>query len=186
MSEGFHLQEYGIDVEDVVRNAVPAVLYQEAMAYEKGAAIASSGALIVRSGDKTGRSPTDKRIVRHPDSEDDIWWGSVNVDVDENTFEINRERAVDFLNSLERLYVVDGFAGWNPDELPERARQDPPAEGHLGGRRRLRRAGAPPRAAVHRELQDVRRGEQRRDPQLRSAHHVARGSRKSPKWSRTC
>ncbi|MCB0186721.1 MAG: phosphoenolpyruvate carboxykinase (ATP), partial [Caldilineaceae bacterium] len=58
----------------------------------------------------------DKRIVRHHDSQDDIWWGAVNVAVDEHTFEINRERAIDYLNTREQLYVVDGFAGWDPNE----------------------------------------------------------------------
>jgi len=27
---------------------------------------------------------------------------------------INRERAKDYLNTRERLYVVDGYAGWDP------------------------------------------------------------------------
>lgn len=71
---------------------------------------------MVRSGEKTGRSPSDKRIVKHPDSEQDVWWGSVNVAVDEHTFEINRERAIDYLNTRQKLYVVDGFAGWDPKE----------------------------------------------------------------------
>ena len=48
----------------------------------------SSGALATLSGTKTGRSPRDKRIVREPDSEADIWWrqgdnGSPNYDMDE-------------------------------------------------------------------------------------------------------
>ena len=116
MSTSFTLQQYKIDVTNIVRNAMPAPLYQEAMAHEKGAAIADSGALMVRSGEKTGRSPGDKRIVEHHDSKDDIWWGSVNVAVDEHTFEINRERAIDYLNTRERLYVVDGFGGWDPNE----------------------------------------------------------------------
>ena len=30
------------------------------------------------------------------------------------TFAINRERAIDYLNTRERLYCVDGFAGWDP------------------------------------------------------------------------
>ena len=73
MSEVFNLQAYGIDTENIVRNAPPSVLYQEAFEHEEDAAIADSGALMVRSGEKTGRSPKDKRIVRHPDSENDIW-----------------------------------------------------------------------------------------------------------------
>ena len=31
------------------------------------------------------------------------------------TFVLNRERAVDYLNMLERLYVFDGYAGWDPE-----------------------------------------------------------------------
>jgi len=112
----FNLKQYGIDVTNIIRNAKPPVLYQEALEYEAEAAIADTGALMVRSGEKTGRSPKDKRIVEHPDTKDDIWWGSVNMPVDEHTFEINRERAIDYLNTLERIYVVDGYAGWDEDE----------------------------------------------------------------------
>ena len=32
----------------------------------------------------------------------------------EHTFEINRERAIDYLNTRENVYVFDGFAGWDP------------------------------------------------------------------------
>ena len=110
------LKQYDIDVSEIVRNAMPAMLYEEAMTYEAEAAIADSGALMVRSGEKTGRSPKDKRIVEHPNSKENIWWGSVNVAIDEHTFEINRERALDYLNTLSRLYVVDGYGGWDPEE----------------------------------------------------------------------
>ncbi len=114
MSE-IDLSEYGISPEEVVRNANPARLYEEAIRLDPSAAIADSGALTIRSGKKTGRSPADKRIVRHPESEDDIWWGPVNMEIDDHTFAINRERAQDYLNTRKRLYVVDGFAGWDPN-----------------------------------------------------------------------
>ena len=112
----FSLKQYNIDVTNIVRNAQPPVLYEEALLYETEAAIADSGALMVRSGEKTGRSPNDKRIVEHPDSKDNIWWGKVNVAVDDRTFAVNRERAIDYLNTLDKLYVVDGFGGWDPNE----------------------------------------------------------------------
>src|SRR5947209_7627208 len=32
----------------------------------------------------------------------------------ERVFRINHERAIDYLNTRERLYVFDGFAGWDP------------------------------------------------------------------------
>lgn len=34
--------------------------------------------------------------------------------MDERVFLINRERAIDYLNTHPRLYVFDGFAGWDP------------------------------------------------------------------------
>ncbi|KAJ6335404.1 hypothetical protein OIU78_012102, partial [Salix suchowensis] len=85
-------------------NLSPAELYEQAIKTEKGSFIASSGALATLSGAKTGRSPRDKRVVRDETTEDDLWWGkgSPNIEMDEHTFMVNRERAVDYLNSLDK------------------------------------------------------------------------------------
>lgn len=113
MGNSFTLSDVGITVENVVRNATTARLYEYAI-IDKDAAIAFSGALATRSGDKTGRSPKDKRIVEDPESVDDIWWGDVNMRLTERSFLINRQRARDYLNTRDRLFVMDGFAGWDP------------------------------------------------------------------------
>ena len=107
------LERYGIHVRQIIRNPSPALLYESALRHERGTAIAASGALVAMSGARTGRSPTDKRIVAEPATRDDVWWGEVNIELDEHTFEINRERAIDYLNTLELLYVIDGYAGWS-------------------------------------------------------------------------
>ena len=110
------LKQYGIDVDTYVHNAPPAVLYEQALEFDKKtSALADTGALIIYSGTKTGRSPKDKRIVEHPDSKDNIWWGEINIKVDDHTFLVNRERATDYLNTRQRLYILDGFAGWDPE-----------------------------------------------------------------------
>jgi phosphoenolpyruvate carboxykinase (ATP) len=108
------LRKHGITVEDIRRNLPPAKLYAEAIREDPNAAIADYGALIAYSGAKTGRSPKDKRVVKHPASEKDVWWGSVNVPIDDATFQINLERARDYLNTRKKLYCVDAFAGWDP------------------------------------------------------------------------
>jgi phosphoenolpyruvate carboxykinase (ATP) len=108
------LSAHGITVADVRRNLAPAELYAEALRIDARSAIADSGALIAYSGEKTGRSPKDKRIVRHPASEKDVWWGSVNLPINDDSFLINLERAKDYLNTREILYCVDAFAGWDP------------------------------------------------------------------------
>ena len=52
--------------------------------------------------------------MRHPDSQQDVWWGAVNHPIDEHTFLLNRQRAIDYLNTRDQVYVCDGFAGWDP------------------------------------------------------------------------
>ena len=125
--EYFSQAGFDMDRIQIKRNAPVALLYEDAIRNE-GAIISSSGALINFSGKKTGRSPKDKRIVYEETSKDDIWWGSVNIKMDErmfrsafiilyqlipttDTFEINRERAIDYLNTRDNVYVFDGYAG---------------------------------------------------------------------------
>lgn len=110
----FDLSGHGITVSCVLRNPPPATLYEEAIRHEPRSAISNTGALIAYSGEKTGRSPKDKRVVRHSESEKEVWWGPVNFPLEERSFQVNRERAVDYLNTKERLYCVDGYAGWDP------------------------------------------------------------------------
>ncbi|PKI42063.1 hypothetical protein CRG98_037516, partial [Punica granatum] len=85
-------------------NLSPAELYEQAIKDEKGSFITSSGALATLSGAKTGRSPRDKRVVKDDTTEAELWWGkgSPNIEMDEHTFLTNRERAVDYLNSLDK------------------------------------------------------------------------------------
>ncbi|GIW97816.1 MAG: phosphoenolpyruvate carboxykinase [ATP] 2 [Pirellulaceae bacterium] len=110
------LERHGIQVvpSRMLRNATPAVLYEQSILQQDGA-ITADGALAATSGEKTGRSPKDKRIVRHADSAEDIWWGPINIPLEERSFMAVRQRAIDFLEVSDALYVVDGYAGWDPD-----------------------------------------------------------------------
>jgi phosphoenolpyruvate carboxykinase (ATP) len=113
MTFAIDLNAQGVAVSNILRNPSPAKLYEEAIQYDRGI-ITSTGALLSTSGSKTGRSPKDKRIVEHPESKSDVWWGNVNIPLAEQAFIINRQRALDYLNIRPRIYVVDGFAGWHP------------------------------------------------------------------------
>jgi phosphoenolpyruvate carboxykinase (ATP) len=97
---------------DILINASPAKLVEQALLV-KGSVLVDSGALAVRSGAKTGRSPKDKRVVDEPGSTNNVWWGRVNVKLTENAYMINRERAIDYLNTQQQIYVIDGYAGWD-------------------------------------------------------------------------
>src|SRR6516162_9415537 len=101
--DGFDLKDQNLTVSEIHHNLPPSVLYEHAIRHDKDASIAENGALVAYSGAKTGRSPKDKRIVRNPDSESDIWWGAVNIPLDTYTYDVVRERAKDYLNICERL-----------------------------------------------------------------------------------
>ena len=110
----FNLRTYNIEVDEIHRNTSVPELYEIALRHEKGTAISDVGALLVYSGEKTGRSPKDRRIVKNPESKNNIDWGDINIGLDERTYDINHERAIDYLNTRSRLFVVDAFAGWDP------------------------------------------------------------------------
>ncbi len=112
----FRLDSQGITVSNICRNPAPSQLYEEAIRRDLGTSISDTGALVAYSGDKTGRSPKDKRVVRNGESQADVWWGSVNIQIDASTFAINRERAIDYLNTRKKLYCIDGYAGWDPTQ----------------------------------------------------------------------
>jgi phosphoenolpyruvate carboxykinase (ATP) len=107
------LLEHGVFASGVYRNPSPAALYEDAIQHDQGQ-LTASGAINATSGAKTGRCPKDKRLVQTEPHSRDIWWGPVNIPLSPQSFRINRKRAVDYLTRCPRLYVIDGFAGWDP------------------------------------------------------------------------
>jgi phosphoenolpyruvate carboxykinase (ATP) len=108
------LAEHGLSPAARVHwNATTALLYMHALR-RRDAVLAEGGPLVVDTGVHTGRSPADKFVVREPESEARIWWGEVNKPLDEDRFERLREKVVRHLERRE-LYVVDAFAGADPD-----------------------------------------------------------------------
>lgn len=76
--------------------------------------VATNGALCAYSGDRTGRSPRERRVVLDSTTRDTVNWGEINIPMDPINYKSNWSRAMDYLNTLKRLYVVDGYVGWDP------------------------------------------------------------------------
>jgi phosphoenolpyruvate carboxykinase (ATP) len=75
--------------------------------------LAENGALVVKTGKYTGRSPDDRYIVDTPDVHADIDWGQVNRPIGVDAFNRVLGKAKAYLNDKE-LYVFDGFSGADP------------------------------------------------------------------------
>jgi phosphoenolpyruvate carboxykinase (ATP) len=84
-------------------------LYEEAVFRNEGVT-AAGGALIAHTGKHTGRSANDKFVVRHVDSENNIWWGTHNRPFDGEKFDGLYERMLGYLQGRD-VFVQDVYAG---------------------------------------------------------------------------
>ncbi|HEX8560582.1 MAG TPA: phosphoenolpyruvate carboxykinase [Pyrinomonadaceae bacterium] len=97
---------------DVYWNLSTPELY-EVIARRGEANFSAHGALLVDTGEHTGRAAKDKAIVREPSSEDKVFWGEVNKDFPKEKFERVRERMMRHASERE-LFVQDTYAGADP------------------------------------------------------------------------
>ncbi|HEX2241608.1 MAG TPA: phosphoenolpyruvate carboxykinase (ATP) [Actinomycetota bacterium] len=96
----------------VSRNATPSELIELAIARGEGL-LADSGALVTRTGSRTGRSPKDRFFVEAGASKDHIDWGATNQPVEPSVFEGLHTRVREYLSGRD-LFVVDGYVGADP------------------------------------------------------------------------
>ena len=94
------------------RNLSVAALYETAIRRREGI-ISAEGALVVRTGRHTGRSPLDKFIVEEPSSAASIWWTEINQPISEARYDALRRRFVEHLADTE-LFAKDCFVGADP------------------------------------------------------------------------
>lgn len=115
------LSKYGIEnVGKIIYNPSYEELYQAEMdpsneGFEKGM-LSNLGAVNVRTGRFTGRSPKDKYIVKDATTENTIWWdGKINKPVSTEVWNSLKAISQEQMSNKEKLYVVDAFCGTNPD-----------------------------------------------------------------------
>jgi phosphoenolpyruvate carboxykinase (ATP) len=77
------------------------------------AMLADNGALVVRTGARTGRSPDDKYVVRSGQTDKEVWWGNVNQPISAAVFDALVAHAAGHLAARDR-FVFDGFVGAAP------------------------------------------------------------------------
>ena len=85
-------------------------LYKKILKNHEGE-LTELGAINVKTGKYTGRSPKDKFIVTEPSYKDNINWGDINQPMDEETFLKLYNKVLDYLNQKEELYIFSGYAG---------------------------------------------------------------------------
>ena len=107
-STGFNVEA----AKHVFRNLSSPELIEHAIRHGEGV-LSADGALVAYTGKYTGRTPKDKRTVREPGSEGNIWWDN-NTAMEAEEFAALKEKANAALATKERVYVVDAFGGADP------------------------------------------------------------------------
>lgn len=108
--ESYGLDQLGMkNLGYLYRNLPAPQLIEHAVARGE-AVLAKDGALCVRTGAYTGRSPDDKFIVNEPYSQANVDWNRVNVAISEENFQRLYRRILSYIQGRD-LYIFDGYVG---------------------------------------------------------------------------
>ncbi|MFL6325414.1 MAG: phosphoenolpyruvate carboxykinase (ATP) [Nitrososphaeraceae archaeon] len=117
------LEEMDIRLSKIhVNLSVPSLI--EVAIHRKEGKLSSSGALSVKTGKFTGRSPEDKYIVDDEITHDTVDWGKINRPISQEKFEMLFSRMKKYIEGRE-FFVFDGYIGADPElRLPIRVVTD--------------------------------------------------------------
>ncbi|AGY53633.1 Phosphoenolpyruvate carboxykinase [Bacteroidales bacterium CF] len=115
------LTKYGIkNVKNVIHNPSYEELFQAEISeknegFEKGT-LTKTGAVCVKTGIFTGRSPKDKYIVKDATSDQHMWWdGNINKPVSPEIYNECKSIVQKQISDKETVYVMDAYCGTNED-----------------------------------------------------------------------
>ncbi|EIA09574.1 phosphoenolpyruvate carboxykinase (ATP) [Flavobacterium frigoris] len=74
----------------------------------------STGALAIDTGEFTGRSPQDRFIVKDSITENQVWWGNVNIPFEPKAFDALYNKVTAYLSNKE-VFVRDSYVCADPN-----------------------------------------------------------------------
>ena len=107
------LKKIGITQSTRIKRNLPVEGLIEDIVLNKEGKIGLNGAVMVDTGQFTGRSPLDKYIVDEASSNQNIWWGDVNRKISNEIFDELYEKVINYYNQGKEsdTYIFDGFGG---------------------------------------------------------------------------
>lgn len=105
----FNLQNLGINTSGTIFYNLDKVELIEHSIQNKQAVLANNGALVVNTGEFTGRSPKDRFIVKDELTEKTVWWSSINIPFDTEKFDELYAKMLVYVAD-KNLYVKEVYA----------------------------------------------------------------------------
>ncbi len=107
------LKKLGLDIKHPVHYQLsPSELTDQSVQRGEGV-LNDTGALVIKTGEFTGRSPRDKFIVKDALTTDTVHWNDFNIPIEEKYFEQLLHKVTSYLSEKE-LWVRDSYACADP------------------------------------------------------------------------
>ncbi len=101
------------NTDSIHYQSTPDELVQDTLRIGEGV-LNDTGALVIRTGEFTGRSPKDKFIVRDDITADTVHWNDFNLPIEPRYFDIIFEKITAYINELPEIWVRDCYACADP------------------------------------------------------------------------
>src|SRR5687768_3748096 len=109
-----NLLKLGIkNTENIHYQLSPEELVQDTLRLGDGV-LSDTGALVIRTGEFTGRSPKDKFIVKDNTTAESVHWNDFNLPLDQKYFDIVHQKMISYFETLPELWVRDCYACADP------------------------------------------------------------------------
>jgi phosphoenolpyruvate carboxykinase (ATP) len=111
----YGLDKQGLPATGTVHwNLLTAPLIEQAVTRGEGL-LSKDGPFVVKTGKHTGRSASDKFIVRDAETENSVWWGATNKGMTPEHFAALKEDFFAFLGTKGTLFAQDLYGGSQPE-----------------------------------------------------------------------
>ncbi|HYF30386.1 MAG TPA: phosphoenolpyruvate carboxykinase (ATP) [Chitinophagaceae bacterium] len=91
----------------------PEELVQDTLRMGEGQ-LNDTGALVIKTGEFTGRSPKDKFTVKDETTANTVDWNDFNIPIEEKYFDIIFKKVTNYLNELPEMWIRDCYACADP------------------------------------------------------------------------
>ncbi|MFL9831211.1 phosphoenolpyruvate carboxykinase (ATP) [Flavobacterium sp. ST-87] len=107
------LENIGIKNANIHSQLTPGQLHDLTLQRREGTET-STGALAINTGKFSGRSPQDRFIVKDSITENEVWWGDVNIPFEAAKFDALFNKLTEYLSNKE-LFIRDAYVCADPN-----------------------------------------------------------------------
>ncbi len=105
-----HLLKIGLrNTESVHYQLSPEELVQDTLRIGEGV-LNDTGALVIQTGEFTGRSPKDKFTVKDETTADSVHWNDFNIPIESKYFDNVFKKVTEYLDMLPEIWIRDCYA----------------------------------------------------------------------------